>query len=461
MNLNLRQLVWLYLILLIFEGALRKWIIPALDAPLLIIRDPVVIWIYYEAWKSRLSFHNAFITGAVALAVVGTILSLAFGIAPAYITLYGLRTDFLQLPFIFIIPQIINREDVISMGKFLLYCSIPIAALVLLQFKSPVDSIWNKGAMATHYNSVRPSGPFSFVTGLSAFYTLTSVFLLYGFMRSGTYKIWLLGLVTFDVLGASAVSGSRLQLASIGIVTLVAVMCVITRGKGGLGMLIAGVIIAIAVSALSSTSIIQEGTMQMDERMTDAGRVEGNETGFANRALQSLLVAFDMVDHVPFFGYGLGLGTNVGFGLFASNAKLMWPEAEWSRLLFESGPVFGLTFCLYRFIMMLALGWAAFKAYRNDNFLPALLFGACALPILSGQWGVATTLGFAMFGAGLMLAACVEPPDWEDEHDEEHDHDHENEHDPEHDSEHDDEHGHDEEDAGDEPDHSRTTDTIG
>ena len=51
---NLRRLLWLYLWLLIFEGAFRKWIVPQLSSPLLLIRDPVVVLIYVLALRARL-----------------------------------------------------------------------------------------------------------------------------------------------------------------------------------------------------------------------------------------------------------------------------------------------------------------------------------------------------------------------------------------------------------------------
>jgi hypothetical protein len=40
---RLRQLLWLYFWLLIFEGALRKWLLPGLSTPLLLVRDPVAL----------------------------------------------------------------------------------------------------------------------------------------------------------------------------------------------------------------------------------------------------------------------------------------------------------------------------------------------------------------------------------------------------------------------------------
>ena len=43
----IKKLIWAYFLLLLFEGALRKWFLPGLSQGLLIIRDPLVIWIYY------------------------------------------------------------------------------------------------------------------------------------------------------------------------------------------------------------------------------------------------------------------------------------------------------------------------------------------------------------------------------------------------------------------------------
>src|SRR5258708_2827447 len=40
---SIRRLIWLYFWLLIFEGALRKWVVPSLSSVLLLARDPVVI----------------------------------------------------------------------------------------------------------------------------------------------------------------------------------------------------------------------------------------------------------------------------------------------------------------------------------------------------------------------------------------------------------------------------------
>ena len=41
----LKTLFWTYFLLLIFEGALRKWLLPSFSTALLLIRDPVALLI--------------------------------------------------------------------------------------------------------------------------------------------------------------------------------------------------------------------------------------------------------------------------------------------------------------------------------------------------------------------------------------------------------------------------------
>ena len=55
--------IWLYLLLLLFEGALRKWVLPGLADPLLVIRDPIALGllafaIYHKVmrWNGRVGF---------------------------------------------------------------------------------------------------------------------------------------------------------------------------------------------------------------------------------------------------------------------------------------------------------------------------------------------------------------------------------------------------------------------
>ena len=61
----IKKLIWVYFILLLSEGALRKWFLPSLSQGLLIIRDPIAIWIYYLCYaKGVFPLDNNYLKSA-------------------------------------------------------------------------------------------------------------------------------------------------------------------------------------------------------------------------------------------------------------------------------------------------------------------------------------------------------------------------------------------------------------
>src|SRR5260370_23611569 len=99
------QLIWLYFWLLLVEGALRKWALPRFSNPLLLIRDPVMLGIYYYAIKAHVFPRNVW---AVSLWTIGILSIFAILDSPLFsylppkamveVTAYGFRTNFLHLP---------------------------------------------------------------------------------------------------------------------------------------------------------------------------------------------------------------------------------------------------------------------------------------------------------------------------------------------------------------------------
>jgi len=107
----------------------------------------------------------------------------------------------------------------------------------------------------------------------------------------------------------------------------------------------------------------------------------------------------------PFFGYGLGVGTNAGAKMVTGQTSFLLAEGEWARLIFESGPVIGLAFVLWRCGVVVRIGLLCLQSVRRGNVLPLLLFSSSGLPLMNGQFGPPTILGFAVFTTGLALAA--------------------------------------------------------
>ena len=181
----LRRMIWLYFILLIAEGALRKWALPSLSTPLLVIRDPLVLLIYVQALRSRRFPINGPVVAYFLLVTSFILLALfqmigGIGGGPV-IAAYGLRTNFLHLPLIFVIPQVFSHADVIKLGKWVLMLSVPMAGLMIWQYMSPPDSWINAATSADvqqitfALGKIRPAGTFSFATGAAHFLSLIHI----------------------------------------------------------------------------------------------------------------------------------------------------------------------------------------------------------------------------------------------------------------------------------------------
>src|SRR6266496_2306512 len=100
---RLKRWIWIYFWLLIFEGVLRKWILPGLSGPLLLVRDPVALVIYYQAYRcgkfsGRTMWPFALLSAAMVLLAC---LQVSTGIVSLAVALYGLRSYLLHLPLIF------------------------------------------------------------------------------------------------------------------------------------------------------------------------------------------------------------------------------------------------------------------------------------------------------------------------------------------------------------------------
>lgn len=401
----IRQLIWIYFGLLIFEGAVRKWILPQLSDPLLIIRDPVVIAIYVVA-IARGCYPNLSILGVLYLiAGLSLLVSAAFGVAPFIVNLYGVRTNVLHLPLMFLMGQVLQERDVTQFGRWFLLLAPPMAVLMALQFLAPPDSFLNKatfgegGQIGAALGRIRPAGLFSYNTGAGQFFALTTAFLLVGWTR-GTYPLWLRVSATGSLVLALAVSGSRTTVLACGIVLATFMMFLLSRPKDvpkGFIVLLAIGIIGLAVG---STGLFKEGFLTLTTRFEDAHAGGGSMlvrvwNGFSEPFQNATLI-----------GKGLGLGTNVGSKLTTGGTVFLLSEGEWGRVIDESGIVLGLGFLIWRVFVAGYIGLRAFASMRTGAPMPILLFGATAWLMISGQFGQATSLGFASFGAGLCLAAC-------------------------------------------------------
>lgn len=419
LQLQIKKLVWAYFFLLVFEGALRKWIAPSLSDAILIIRDPVVLGIYYLSYRNGTFPRNGFLLWGGILAF----LSLMAGmLAPGntfIVAIYGFRSDFLHWPLVFIVPSAFDAADIKRVGFWTLMLAIPLAALMVLQYLAPIDSWLNTGAggeggqIASAGSHIRAAATFSFISGPMYYYALVAAFLYHSQLRSGQYPLWLTLLACLACICAITVSGSRSLLLFVAIVTC----CAFFAGTVLQPMLLfrwvwSACVIVVILFAVQDVPFIQQGRETFAQRIEGASNAEGGAAGFADRAVWGFTGVAPLLYDVPLLGAGLGAGTIVGSRLLSGRVQfLLQAEGEWARVLSESGPLLGGAFLIWRVYLSVWLGWLAVQRAARGDALPLLLFGVCGIGIVNGQFGQATTQGFVTFTAALCLAAtkCSAP----------------------------------------------------
>jgi hypothetical protein len=411
----LRRMIWSYFFLLIAEGALRKWALPSLSTPLLVIRDPLVLLIYVQAVRSRrfpvngpMVAYFLLLTGFILLALFQVIASIGGG---PLIAAYGLRTNFLHLPLVLVIPQVFSRADVIKVGKWILMLSVPMAGLMIWQYLSPPDSWINAATSADAQQisfalgKIRPAGSFSFATGAAHFFVLTTAFLIYGLadLRSG-YPRWLLWPSLLSVAVVQPVSGSRLLVLGCAL-TLVAAFMFALVSKGGASKIVGvGILICAALAVLSLTSFFNQAITVFMTRWNNASSGGGNY-GLLERILGVFLEPFSLISQAGLFGRGIGMGTNAASALMTGSLQFLLAEGEWSRVILEAGPLLGFSFLAYRAWLAGDVAIRAVTAARRQNLLAWLLAWDACRSLLTEQLSQPTNLGFMVLVGGLCLAA--------------------------------------------------------
>lgn len=415
----IKTLIWVYFLLLIFEGALRKWILPGLSDILLIIRDPVVLLIYVIALQENRFPRNGKVMGAILLGIPTLAIALALTGSPV-VSVYGFRINYLQIPLIYLIPRYFNLRDVLVMGRFTILLSIPMSLLIMLQFSAPNDSWINASPGGTLGEGImgakgkfRPPGTFPFITGVASFYPLVVAFLLASVFKYRLVNTPILLIASGLAVIAAFASISRLNVLSCLLVLAAGAACLPFMKQVSNKVVRIVIIGALLAAILPFLEIYDESTAAFTERWesaTDMPDDEAKEMAILQRFLFNFTSAYYALIEAPLLGKGLGVGSNVGARYLTGEVTFLLGETEWQKILMELGPLFGIGFIVLRLMIFRDLVLVSMRSLRKGEPVPLLIFSATGLLILVGQWGPPTLQGFAILGAGLTLAASIPPP---------------------------------------------------
>ena len=407
----IKKLIWVYFLLLLFEGALRKWFLPGLSQGLLIIRDPIVIWIYYLCYAQGVfPLDNKYLIRCFQWVALAVALSFLINQAHPATIAYGARTNLLHFPLIFIMARVLTFKDVITFGKAFLLLTLPMTWVVAQQFQADRFDTINTAAggtghqMMTSGDKVRASGTFSFVSGIVFYYCFTVSYIIYGFLVKGTFPKWMLYLGTAASLLAMVTAGSRAVIAEcLQVLACIGFLAYFKPSEFGK---IAGSIFGFSTLGLilyTQVDLFQEGLDFLTLRFEEAANVEGTPIeAYFIRYKDIITAPYYYNMWTDFFGNGLGTATRAGSAL---SGGMGGAEISWARQVLENGLLVGGLYILWRVWFVKDLMLACINGVKKGSFLAIFLFGAAAPIILFSPYGQPTNLGFAAFGGGLCLAS--------------------------------------------------------
>lgn len=406
--------LWLYFALIIVEGMFRKWFLPGFSDVIFLVRDPLVLVIYLLAWREGALRWSGQLMFLWVLVVVCALLAIV-NETDWRVVLFGLRTNFLHVPLIFVLGAALDREDARRFGHACLWLTLGITALMVVQFNSPREAFINVGVGAREsgqilgaMDRVRPPGPFSFVSGVVMYFSLAGAFVAAEWLQPGRASRWLVVLATVACALAVPVSVSRSLLLALLLIAAFALVVVLRDARRTLRYFAPAAVVVIVLFAATDSIYMQAFETRWQESLVaGGGGFEGNVTG---RILDEFTEPFRHALDAPLTGHGIGLGTVAGARLATGKNEFLLAETEWSRIVLELGPIVGFIFIGWRLWLAASLLRRAWSQFRLDGDPLAWLLGSAAfLPLAQAQWGPSTHLGFAVFSAGLCLAALNSP----------------------------------------------------
>jgi hypothetical protein len=425
----------LILVVVVIEGALRKWFLPSLSELVYFYKDGlmVIVLISYLGKRSKPPLRIR--KDLKLLRIIGIVfgvyaLTTVFNPAAPHIviSLLGLKAYCLYIPLAFMVPRVFaDKEKLVSFLKWYCILVLPVAIISALQFldSSPEAAInqyaWREGAAgggqvaqffdASGRHYVRVTGTFSYVSGLSIYLPIMFALLLgltslRSTRRSSRLVTWLYYASFGATVGASLMTGSRGAVLSI--VLIGCFFYCFASGKK-LFRRIRHIAIVGTLTFVAVTVVFPQAYAAFMNRAL--GSEEGGAEGIS-RMLASVAVPFDEGSYAGLFGYGIGITQNAvatitrALSLPEAAQLPINPEAEPGRVMIEIGILGFVLYTLIRIGLLITLCSVCLRIRdRESKALAIAILGVVVIMVLAGGAVINHTQGvYLWFLAGLPLA---------------------------------------------------------
>lgn len=414
-----RLAVQVGMLLLVLEGAIRKWLLPEAQDLVYFAKDVFFLGAYAGFFRSRLRLRYPNAPGLyLGLAVAATLGFLQIfnpHLPNLLVGALGFKAYFFYVPLLFVVPAVF--PDDAALVRFLkryVLLAFPVGLLSIAQFFSPPGSILNTYAQPTDIASistfgsskfVRTTGTFSYVSGYTSYLLATTILIL--MILTATRWRFRGNLILYAALGMTLLgimmSGSRGPVIMLALVFPVYWWLTVVREKRS-GPTFVRLLLGLSLLGAILTSAGDQAVTAFSQRASATGDI-------ASRFAAPVLAPLHMLPHAGLFGYGIGSTHQAATALVGGIVPYSWlgsvaPEAESGRVMLELGPV-GFFFV---YLTRLAVAFFTFRQalrlqriFHRAVAIAALLFFLIQIP--GGVIFEVTAGVYYWFLAGLVFLA--------------------------------------------------------
>ncbi|WP_373529670.1 hypothetical protein [Nostoc sp.] len=398
-SLNWHHSVKAVFIILVVEGALRKWVLPQASEMIYFLKDFVILGAYINYYffslaEKKLAFKNFTVNILISFVAIWSLFQVFNpSLGSPLVGMFGLRGYLFYIPLMWLIPSLFQSES--ELYKFLrshLLLLIPVGILGIAQFfsppSSPLNVYANNEASAVTFagiNAVRVTGTFSYISGYSV-YLLVCFGLLIFFLSINQSRWWRLLSICelFLVTVNSLMTGSR------GVILASVLFLICYLGVKGFTQpastlrLLRQLLLPVIVVAIAAFIWFRPAVDAFSLRTTSNQDVSERISG-------SFTQPFEFIKYKELDGYGTGATHQAApalrkvLGLPAGEFIPVGYESEMGRVALELGPIGFLLWYGLRVSIFIAL-WSVFWKLKSP-FLRQLALSAFLIQViqLNGQ----------------------------------------------------------------------------
>ena len=360
------------LVLVVIEGALRKWAFPQASQLIYFLKDFVLIGAYLAYFtgsvRQNIQLPDKTIKGLVYLICFWCAFEILNpGLGSPIIGIFGVRNYLLYIPLMWMMPSLFSSEA--ELYKFLrnyLLLLIPVGLLAITQYFSPPSSPLNVYAddiqqqLALSGETVRVTGTFSYLAGYAVYLGICFTLLLPMMLRQQT-SIWRwLTILEFSLVAiTSFMTGSRglmifFALATLGYICLEG-MRNFSALLNSFGKLLFPAIVGFVLVVTKFRTAVDSFGVRADRTDDLLPRITGTFTE-----------PFQFFQHALFSGYGAGATFQANdairgiLNLPAGEHIPVYFEAEPGRIALELGMIGFLFWYGLKIVLVLAI-WKVYQ----------------------------------------------------------------------------------------------------